>query len=396
MALDRPSTSVLPNAGTFGVNRRRLVGGLAAAGLATTAMPSLRLAAQDATPDPLQVLVDAGKSPELISHGSSFEMPMSGYDEFLTPNDKFFVRANGPLTVDVAPEDWTLRITGMVDTELELSIDDLKAMETTTITAWVECSGNSRGRFGTDPERVSGTPWGNGGIGNAEWTGVRVADLLVSAGLQDGAIDVVSQGGDFEAMRRGLPLAKALDPSVMIVWSMNGEDIPNPNGGPLRLLVPGWGGIASTKWIVGLEVIDHPFDGEFNTESYVIIDEDGAVVRPVQEMGPKSVITSHEPDGSAPAGSQKIFGFAWSGWGGVRMVEVSTDGGESWSEATITQEAGPYSWVRFEYDWDASAGEVTLVSRATDNRALTQPLTVPWNAKGYGMNAIYEIPVTVE
>jgi DMSO/TMAO reductase YedYZ molybdopterin-dependent catalytic subunit len=383
--------------GPFGIDRRRLVGGLAAAGIATSAMPTLRSAAQDATPEGLpQELVDAGKSPDLINHGSSFEMPMSGYDEFLTPNDRFFVRANGPFTVDVAPEDWRLTITGLVDSELDLSIDDLKEMESTTITAWVECSGNGRGRFSTDPQAPSGTPWIHGGIGNAEWEGIRVADLLASAGVQEGAIDVVSQGGDFEGMRRGLPLAKALDPATMIVWSMNGEDIPNPNGGPLRLLVPGWGGIASTKWVVNLEVIDHPFDGEFNTESYVYVDEDGSVLRPVTELGPKSVITSHEPDSSAQAGAQKVFGFAWSGHGGVARVEISTDGGENWEEAEITQEAGPWSWVRFEYDWEAAAGEATLASRATDNRGLNQPFSIPWNAKGYGMNEIFMIPLTVE
>lgn len=390
-------TFASPSTHAVEVNRRRLVGGLAAAGIATTAMPAMLLAAQDATPEGLpQPLVDAGKSQDLINHGSSFEMPMSGYDEFLTPNEKFFVRANGPLTVDNPPEDWRLTITGLVDNELEFSIDDLQGIETHTITAWVECSGNSRGRFGSDPEPVSGTPWLMGGIGNAEWEGVRVADLLNEAGIQEGAVDVVSQGGDFEGMRRGLPLGKALDPDTIIVWSMNGEDIPNPNGGPLRLLVPGWGGIASTKWIVNLEVIDRPFDGPFNSESYVFIDEDGVIVRPVREMGPKSAITSHAPDSTVQAGTQTIFGFAWSGYGGVRTVEVSFDGGESWAEAEITQEAGPWSWARFEYEWEARSGNAVLASRTTDLSGLSQPLSVPWNALGYGMNAIYTIPVTVE
>jgi DMSO/TMAO reductase YedYZ molybdopterin-dependent catalytic subunit len=387
--------------GLFDVNRRKLVAGLAAAGIVAPTVSSLRAAAQDtpaAEPESLiDILIANGKADDFIEHGSSFEMPMSGYDEFLTPNEKFFVRANGPVVVeDASPENWTLTITGLVDNELELSRADLEAMETTTITAWVECSGNTRSRFGSDPDQVSGTPWLYGGVGNAEWTGVRLVDLLNEAGVQEGAVDIVSQGGDFAEMRRGLPLHKALDPSVMVVWQMNGEEIPNPNGGPLRLLVPGWGGIASTKWLTNIEVIDHAFDGEFNTESYVIIDADGKVLRPVTEMGPKSVITSHEADGTATAGAQKIFGFAWSGYMGVKMVEVSVDGGETWEEAAITQEAGPYSWVRFEYDWDAQAGEVTLASRATDNRALTQPLDVPWNAKGYGMNAIYSFTVTVE
>jgi DMSO/TMAO reductase YedYZ molybdopterin-dependent catalytic subunit len=386
----------------FGVNRRRLVGGLAAAGIAAPAMSSMLAAAQDATPasDPdslINVLLEHGKVDEFIEHGSSFEMPMSGYDEFLTPNEKFFVRANGPVVVeDASPENWTFTITGLVDNEMEFSRADLEAMETTTITAWIECSGNGRGRFPHDPQQPSGTPWTFGGVGNAEWTGVPLVNLLNEAGVQEGAIDIVSQGGDFDEMQRGLPLHKALEPSVMVVWQMNGEEIPNPNGGPLRLLVPGWGGIASTKWLTNIEVIDHTFMGDFNTDSYVIIDEDGSILRPVEVMGPKSVITSHEADSAIEAGEQTIFGFAWSGYMGVQMVQVSLDGGETWEEAEINQEAGPYSWVRFEYSWNAEPGEVTLASRATDNRAIQQPWDVPWNAKGYGMNAIYAFNVTVE
>lgn len=386
---------------SFDVNRRKLVAGLAAAGIAAPTVSSMVAAAQGTPAAEAESLIDIlianGKADEFIEHGSSFEMPMSGYDEFLTPNEKFFVRANGPVVVeDASPENWSLTITGLVDNELELSRADLEGMETSTITAWVECSGNGRGRFGDDPEKASGTPWTFGGVGNAEWTGVRLVDLLNEAGVQEGAVDIVSQGGDFAEMRRGLPLHKALDPSVMVVWQMNGEEIPNPNGGPLRLLVPGWGGIASTKWLTNIEVIDHAFDGEFNTESYVVIDADGSVLRPVTEMGPKSVITSHDAETAVQAGEQKIFGFAWSGHMGINTVEISLDGGETWEEAAITQEAGPYSWYRFEYDWNAEAGTTTIASRATDNRALQQPWDVPWNAKGYGMNAIYAFDVTVE
>jgi DMSO/TMAO reductase YedYZ molybdopterin-dependent catalytic subunit len=162
------------------------------------------------------------------------------------------------------------------------------------------------------------------------------------------------------------------------------------------LLVPGWGGIASTKWIVGLDVIDHPFGGHFNTESYVIINADGTITEPVTTMPVKSVITSPAPGTSVSAGSQTISGFAWSGYAGITMVEVSTDGGANWAEASIVEEAGPLSWVRFEHTWDATAGDAVLSSRATDERGLQQPGEVPWNAKGYLMNAIFEVPVTVE
>ena len=162
----------------------------------------------------------------------------------------------------------------------------------------------------------------------------------------------------------------------------------------MRLLVPGWGGIASTKWIVGLEVIDHPFAGPFNTESYVFINEDGTVLQPVREMPVKSVITSPAPNAAVTAGEQTIGGFPWSGYAGIDRVEISVDGGE-WQEAAIVEEAGPRSWVRFEFPWTAETGEHTLRSRATDQLALQQPTSVAWNAKGYGMNRVFEVPVTV-
>jgi DMSO/TMAO reductase YedYZ molybdopterin-dependent catalytic subunit len=264
-----------------------------------------------------------------------------------------------------------------------------------TITAFLECSGNSRGRFGDDPQQVEGTQWGNGAIGNVEWTGVSVRDVLNMAGVQEGAVDLFSQGGDFEEMQRGLPVEIAYDPDVMLVWQMNGEPLPKPNGGPVRLLVPGWGGIASTKWVVGLEIIDRAFDGTFNVNSYVVINEDGTTVEPVTVMPVKSVITSPVPNASLDAGAHTISGFAWSGHGSISMVEVSTDGGETWAEAEIVEEAGRLSWVRFEFAWEAASGDAVLSSRATDERGLQQPREVAWNAKGYGMNAIYEVPVTV-
>jgi DMSO/TMAO reductase YedYZ molybdopterin-dependent catalytic subunit len=268
-------------------------------------------------------------------------------------------------------------------------------MPARTITAFLECSGNSRSRFPDDPAQVEGTQWTNGAIGNAEWTGVSLSEVLNAAGVQEGAVDVVSQGGDFAEMQRGLPLAVAMDPDVMLVWQMNGQDLPKPNGGPVRLLVPTWSGIASTKWVVGIDVLDHVFAGHYNSESYVYIDEDGKILAPVREVWPKSVIALPAPDSSLTAGAQQISGFAWSGYAAIATVEVSTDGGATWSEAEIVEEAGPLSWVRFVADWDAAPGEAVLSSRTTDERGLTQPITDDWNAKGYLMNAIHKVPVIV-
>jgi sulfane dehydrogenase subunit SoxC len=349
----------------------------------------------DATPMPEDVLRGLGKSPELIALGTTtFETPVERVaGDFLTPNDLFFIRSNGPVSLDIPVDEWRLAVTGLLAQPLELTFADLRAMKSRTITAFLECSGNSRTRF--SPE-TDGTPWGNGAIGNAEWTGVPLVDVLNQAGVQPGAIDVVAQGADFPEMQRGLPLAVAMNPDVLLVWQMNGEPLPAPHGGPVRLIVPGWSGIASTKWISGIDVIDHPFAGYYNAEIYVFIDKDERVVGPVREVPPKSIIASPAPDATLATGPQQLSGFAWSGYAGIATVEVSTDGGASWSPAAIVEEAGPLSWVRFVYDWDAVPGEAVLAARAVDQRGISQPITDEWNARGYLMNAIELVPVTVE
>jgi len=393
-----PSTIAATN-----VTRRRLIARLAAAGFSVPVIGSILASetwAQEATPEgtpsTADILMGLGKDPRLIQHGTTtFETPLDLVDGLLTPNELFFIRSNGPVSIDIDPNAWRLTVTGLVNEELELSLADLKAMPQRTTTAFLECSGNSRGRFPTDPEQVEGTQWGNGAIGNAEWTGIPVVEILNQAGVTEGAVDLVSQGGDFGEMQRGLPLEIARDPDVMLVWQMNGQDLPKPNGGPVRLLVPGWGGIASTKWVVGLEIIDRPFTGTFNVESYIVINEDGTILEPVTMMPVKSVITSPTPDAGLSAGPQTIGGYAWSGHGGIALIEVSTDGGNTWAEAPIVEAAGRLSWIRFEYAWDAQAGDAVLSSRATDERGLQQPNEVMWNAKGYGMNAIFQVQATV-
>lgn len=382
------------------LSRRHLVTRLAAAGFAAPVIASIlreSAFAQEATPAPQEVLRSLGKSPELIPQGSTtFETPISLVaDDFLTPNDLFFIRSNGPISIDIPTDEWRLAVTGLVDEELDLTFDDLQGMPTRTLTAFLECSGNSRRFFSKEPRQVDGTQWGNGAIGNAEWTGVSLSEILAMAGVQEGAVDVVSQGGDFPEMQRGLPLNVATHPDVMLVWEMNGEPLPAPNGGPVRLLVPTWSGIASTKWVVGIEVLDHPFAGSFNSTSYVFIDEDDLVLAPVREVTPKSIIAAPAPDATLTAGAQQISGFAWSGYAAIATVEVSTDDGETWQEAEIVEEAGPTSWVRYVYEWDAPAGDAVLASRAVDLRGLTQPLTDTWNAKGYLMNEVQRVPVTV-
>ena len=382
------------------LSRRDLLRRLTAAGFSAPVIASILMSeglAQEASPaaTPAAPQPDpsiTGKDPRMIVNDPlNLETPLHELDDLIVPNELFFVRSHAPVPT-IAPADYRLQVTGHVERELQLSLDDLRGMPQQTITAFLECSGNSRSRF--DPI-ADGTQWGNGAVGTAEWTGVRLRDVLEMAGVREGAVDVVSQGGDLEVMQRGLPLGKAYDPNTLIVLQMNGVDLPPAHGGPARLFVPGWGGIASTKWLVRLEVLDRVFNGRFNSESYQIITEEGVKVRPVREMPVKSVITRPLPGDQLTAGQQTLVGYAWSGYGGIATVEVSVDDGATWAEAQITHQAGPLAWVRFEYTWDAQPGQTRLLSRATDELGEQQPTEVPWNSRGYQMNAIYPVPVTI-
>ena len=346
------------------------------------------------TERPEELLTRLGKDPRLVPYGGgNFGMPLDLVgpgDGLIVPTERFFVRSNGPIpTID--PEAWRLRVAGLVARELILSLRELHALPRRTLTAFLECAGNGRTRFAPVPE---GTPWRNDAVGNAEWEGAPLAAVLDLAGVPDGAVDLVCQGGDFPEMRRGLPLAVARDPETLLVWGMNGAPLPVAHGGPVRLLVPGWAGIASTKWLVGLEILDRPFAGYWNAEQYVFWTAAGEPVRPIREMPVKSVIASPAAGADVRAGPQVVAGYAWSGFGAIRRVEVSTDGGATWADAAL-ESAGRRSWVRFWHPWDAQPGRARLRARATDERGLTQPVTPDWNAKGYQMNAIHEVVVTV-
>jgi DMSO/TMAO reductase YedYZ molybdopterin-dependent catalytic subunit len=333
-----------------------------------------------------------GKDARLIPYGSTnLGMPLDLIDGLTVPNDRFFVRSNGPTpAIDAAA--WRLEIRGLVERERSLSLADLNVLPRRSITAFVECAGNGRSRF--DPP-AEGTTWKNDAIGNAVWTGTSLSNVLDLAGIRDGAVEVVTQGADLPEMRRGLPVAIARDVDVLLVWEMNGEALPVVHGGPVRLLVPRWGGIASTKWLIGLEIVDRPFVGHYQGELYILISPAGERLLPVREMPVKSVIAGPTDGATIAPGPATISGYAWSGYGGIARVDVSCDGGATWTAAAIVERAGPLSWVRFEHVWTAATGPARIRARATDERGLTQPDRAAWNEKGYQMNAIHEVQVTV-
>lgn len=333
-----------------------------------------------------------GKDDRLTPYGATnLGMDLGLVDGFFVPNELFFVRSNGP-TPEIDPAAWSLDVDGAVERPLSWTLDDLQAMPQVELPAFLECTGNGRSRFEPVAE---GTTWKNDAAGNAIWGGVRLRELLNEAGLRDDGLEIVSQGADLETMQRGLPRAVALDPNTLIALRMNGAPLPLAHGFPARLLVPGWAGIASTKWLTRLTVIDRPYVGPFQGELYVIYDADGTAIQPVREMPVKSIIASPAHDERLRT-APNVTGFAWSGYGGIERVETSLDAGATWQEATIVAEAGPFSWVAWEQPLRLGPGSYEILARATDRRGLSQPWTAFWNQKGYFMNAIQRVSFTIE
>jgi DMSO/TMAO reductase YedYZ molybdopterin-dependent catalytic subunit len=336
-----------------------------------------------------------GKSANLLSLGDglNFSTPLAQVDAALVPNPLFFLRSNNP-PPDLDPGAWRLRIDGRVRRSLSLGLDDLRALPTQTETVWLECAGNSRSRF--DP-LGEGNQWDDQAVSNARFTGVPLRAILDQTGIEDDAIELVTTGADADSFQRSLPLDVALRPDVLLTWEMNGEPIPQPNGGPVRLIVPGWAGIASVKWPAHMEVVNTLFRGYYNTERYIFVDASGQVLGSVREMPVKSVIAWPTKDETVAAGEHTLFGFAWSAYGSIQRVDVSIDDEQNWTPARLLPTDGPLAWTRWEADWHAGRrGQVTVACRATDSAGNVQPNDVPWNKFGYLMNAIVRRRVTVE
>jgi DMSO/TMAO reductase YedYZ molybdopterin-dependent catalytic subunit len=246
----------------------------------------------------------------------------------------------------------------------------------------MECAGN--GRSFLQPH-VHGVPWGAGAIGHAEWTGVPLRLLLQKSGLKPQAREIVFVGYDqgseadhpeIMPFARSLPLAKALDPDTLLAVRMNGELLEPIHGFPLRLLVPGWYGVASVKWLRRIEVIDHVFQGYFQTRKYTI-QRQGAESLETHVVGPmalKSEIIRPRADEILGLGTNRLFGVAWGGQEAIARVDISTDGGSTWNSAELLGPQAPHSWTLWEYLWEvAEAGDHVLMARAVSVRGQLQP-----------------------
>lgn len=321
----------------------------------------------------------------------NLEASLDLLSQAITPIEHFFLRNNHPIPV-TTPAEWRLTIDGYVERPYTLDYTELLALPAVRMVAFLECYGNGRQRFTEQGQEADGVPWRNGAIGNAEWLGVPVAEVLRRAGIRAGAVQVECRGGAPDFVR-GVEADKLLD-DALLAYAMNGRSLPEAHGGPVRLVVPGWGGINWVKWIVGLTVLDHESTSPYNQQSYVLIDSDGHIQGKAREVRVKSVIVNPRPSQPIVAGRHAISGMAWSPVG-VACVDVSVDGGQQWQAATLLDDLGPRAWRQFRWDWHAAPGEYQLAARATDLAGNVQPIEVPFNQKGYLMNAIEIVPVRV-
>jgi DMSO/TMAO reductase YedYZ molybdopterin-dependent catalytic subunit len=344
---------------------------------------------------------------ERVRDPQNLEFPFHTLDNAIVPNERFYVRNHFP-EPRLDPRTWRLRVEGAVTRELELSLDQIRSLPSRTLTATLECAGNSRA-LNVPPLR--GVSWQQGAVGNAEWTGVPLAAVLKRAGLRDAAVEVVLVGADRGevaaeprpngpiAFARSLPLAKAQQDNVLLAYRMNGDELPPAHGFPLRTVVSGWYGMASVKWLTRLIVTDAPFQGFWQTAEYTYFEQVRGlpVLRPITELQVKSLIAAPRPgDRVAPGAMVRIHGAAWTGESEITRVEISADAGRTWSDARLQGQAQRYSWRLWEQSWRApnQAGRVTLMSRATDARGRVQPATRDPNRRNYMVSHV--LPVEIE
>lgn len=409
--------------GSWKSSRRNVLKGAGVAAVGASLAPAgAALAQTAATPAPAasgpKVLEMEGKA-KLILRGArplEAETPLSMLDDSVTPADKLFVRNNG-LVPDVTgdPKSWKLTIDGEVEKPLEITVGELMTrFPVVSYQLMLECGGNGRSLF--SPE-ARGNQWGYGAAGCPEWTGVRLADVLKACGVKASAVYTGHYGADplltgatdKPTISRGMPMSKAMNPYTLLAFKMDGKDIPLVHGAPLRVIVPGYPGSASTKWLKRIWIRDKEHDGPgMGGFSYRVTktpmvpgtkgDEKNMVV--LESMPVRSIITFPADGTKLAAGTRKVDlrGHAWAGENDVKAVEVSTDYGVTWTSAKVDAPPNKYAWQRFSATVNVpTAGYYEIWSRATDSKGVPQPFVAGnWNPQGYGANPINRIRVLVE
>ena len=380
------------------MDRRRFLRTTARAGWSAAALAAL-------PPGVREALAKTAGPPHLIERNEwprHWETTLAALDgSFFTPADDFFLRSHLSEGGRLDRDKPAFQIEGMVREPGAISVEALRAMPQHEIACTLECAGNGRGLFKLP--NTSGTQWEYGAVGTALWRGVRMADVLERAGASAEATDVWFAGADWldigklPAFERSIPAAKARG-DALLALQMNGAPLPFFHGGPVRLIVPGWYGMASIKWVGKVRVENRPCDGHFMVRGYryQYPGENPTTAAPVEQVRVKSLITSIRDGARVPRAPLTAGGWAWSGGGDITRVEYSTDGLATWKSARLGPSRGEFAWRRWECDLKpAAAGPLTLAVRATDAGGGTQPTLARPNLAGYGNNSIHQVRIHV-
>jgi len=332
----------------------------------------------------------------------NLEMPFETLDGFITPTKSFYVRTHFPIP-KIDKSQWRLHVEGEVDKPFKISYDELIALDSRKVPVTLECAGNSRNFLET---KVKGVQWALGAVGNAEWTGVPLSILLERAGVRASAHEVVLEGADRGRVNdpkaptgaisfaRSIPLTKA-NRDVLLAYEINGVELPPEHGFPVRAIVPGWYAMASIKWLTRVIVIERPFNGYYQTLDYAFWKNNELV--PLAEIQVRAEIARPAPGEIVPANATtRVRGAAWTSDGEVVKVEVSADGGSTWSDAKLIGDSKPNAWRLWELDWHTPTkpGKQVLIARATDSRGFTQSAERDADRGTYMIN--HPLPIEVE
>ncbi len=334
------------------------------------------------------------------------ESPVEYFNTWLTPVPHFFVRNHMHEPSELDPAAWRLSLGGEVEKPVSLTLGELSKLETHSVVNTLECAGNGRSLH---RPQVPGVQWGKGAVGTARFSGPRLRDLLQRAGVKSTGKHVMFRGldevpGKVPPFIRSIPIEKALDADTLVAIHMNGSPLTRHHGFPARALVPGWIGAASCKWITEIKVLDKEFVGNFMSPAYRFPNQPGKPgdsvkpedTHPVTALSVKSVISGPSEGARLKSGRVAVHGAAWAGGADIAKVEISTDGGTTWSPATLGHAQAHYAWRLWTYDWKpGKSGDYTIMSRATDSQGHTQPPTAVWNPSGYLYNAIDQVNIHV-
>lgn len=391
-----------------GIGRRRFLWLLSAGGAAAVLAACTGVQLPAATPQTPgdaatgEPLYFKDPAPFLDHGGGNLEARLQDMQGLITPNRFFFVR-NNSASLDLDAAGWRLAVEGdAVARPLELSYDEIRSLHSRTLISYLECGGNHRAMFDlVKGQPAQGTQWMTGAVGNGEWTGVPLREVLTLAGITQDAVSVLLIGLDKdspeEGFRRVIPVDKAMDGDTLLAYALNGELLPRDHGFPLRALAPGWVGSTSIKWLGRIVVSSQQLWTRNNTSSYTLIGdnyppEGEALGKVATTQTIKSALALPWP-AQLPPGASRVQGYAHSPAAPIVKVEWSLDAGETWRRAEMTTPQIQYSWARFAFLWKAQPGEHTIMTRATDAAGNSQPDEIPFNEKGYLFNQPVPHPI---